>query len=150
MSFYADNNKITITDASSNVIFDTDRKMPAIVSILEGSIVIPARGTTRSQTNVFHTIASTNNSINFVMSACKIVGGSSYPWRDTVFNAAGSTITNLGWQAVNGWKIGAVRTINFEINNSTLQLREQYYNLFDTVSLASFTLKYKIYLGRYE
>jgi len=151
MSFYANNDSIKITDASGNTVFDTDRKMPAITNILEGTIIVPARGRTTSQTNILHTISSVDSENNFVLSACKVTGGSSYPWRDTVFNASGSTITNLGWQIISGsWRLGASRTINFEVNGNTLQLREQYYNLFNTVSLASFTLNYKIYLGRYE
>jgi len=151
MSFYASNNNIKITDIGGNTVFNTDWKMPTIVSILEGSITIPERGRVSTQTNSFHKIASVDPQISFVISTCKIKGGSSYPWKNTAFNSSGSTLTNLGWQSINDtWKIAAARTVNFEINNNTLQIREQYYNLFNTVALKSFTLKYKVYLGRYE
>lgn len=152
MSFYADNNKIEITDSSSNIIFNTDRKMPSIIDVLEGSIVIPARGNTTSQTVVMHTIGTTNASCNFILADSYIDGGSSYPWTDTHFNASGSVISNLGWQDLGGlnWRIGAGRTITFEINNGSVQLREEYYNLFNTLQLASFTLSYKLYIGRFD
>lgn len=151
MSFYASNNRIHITDASGNITFDTDRKMPAIIDVIQGTIVIPSRGTTSSQKTVFHNIGITNSASNFILASSYIDGGSTYPWRDTHFNASGSVLSNLGWQDIGSltWRLAAARTITFEVNNGTVRIREEFYNLFGSVQLASFTLSYKLYIGRF-
>jgi hypothetical protein len=152
MAFYADSGVIEITDTSLNTVFSTDWKMPTITHVFSGSLSIPARGRTTSNANVNYFIGSVDATSNFSVSTGKIVGGSTYPWRDTYFNSSGSVLTNLGWADLGNrnWRIRAARSLSVKIVNGSVYISEEYYNLFQTLSLRSFTFTYKIYIGRFE
>jgi hypothetical protein len=148
MSFYASNNRIFITDTGGQAVFDTDWKMPAITSIINGSMNFNTRGNT-GQTTVNHFIANVSASPEFVLSTSLITGNSTYPWVNTRFNSSGSTLTNLGWNLTDTWRLAGARTITFFVSGGQLFIREEYYNQFPSLQLASFSLSYKVYLGSF-
>jgi hypothetical protein len=149
MSFYASNNRIFLTNTGGQIVFDTDWKMPAITNIINGSMNFGTRGNT-GQTTVNHFIANVSASPEFVLSTSLITGNSAYPWINTRFNSSGSTLTNLGWSFTNGaWRLGGARTVTFFVSGGQLFIREEYYNQFPTLQLASFSLSYKVYLGSF-
>lgn len=149
MSFYANNNRIYVTNTAGSIVFDTDRQMPAITSVVNGAFSIPARGPGVGQTVAYHDIGSASGSPEFVLGVASITGGSSYPWVNTMFNCSGSVLTNLGWNYTDSWRLAGARAISFEVLNGRLYIREEYYNQFPTLNLATFTLNYKVYMGRY-
>jgi hypothetical protein len=149
MSFFASNNKISITNTANATIFDTDWKQPAITSILSGTFNLPARAPISGTQVILHNLGSAPASPEFVLVAGRITGGSDYPWGATNFNSSGSVITNLGWNFTDTWRIGAARSISFIVQSGALFLREEYYNVFPTVSIVSFNIQYKAYLGRF-
>lgn len=148
MTFTASNNSVVIKNSAGTVIFDTDRKMPAVTSIASGSISIPSRGGT-GQTATMHYLGAANGNPEFVLGSAIITGATSYPWVNTMINSSGSTLTNLGWNYTDTWRIAGARAITFEVISNALYLREEYYNQFPSLQLASFNLEYKVYLGRY-
>lgn len=149
MSFFAANDRIRVTNTAGTTIFDTDWKQPAITSIVSGSIALPTRGNTTT-TVVNRDIAAAPFNPTFVLATARISGSTTYPWVGTTFNSSGSTLTNLGWNFVNNaWRLAGARTVTFLVSNGRLILREEYYNQFPTLQLASFTLTYKVYLGSF-
>lgn len=148
MSFQASNNKISVSNSAGSVIFDTDRKMPAVTSILSGNIALPSRGGT-GQTVTHHYLGAASGNPEFVLASSIITGSTSYPWVNTMLNTSGSTVTNLGWNYTDTWRLAGARAVTFEVISGGLYLREEYYNQFPTLQLASFSLNYKVYLGRY-
>jgi hypothetical protein len=150
MSFTASNDRIIVSDANDLVVFDTDRKMPAITSVVSGTFNLSSRGTGQSQTVVNHLLANIQYNPEFVLAVASISGSASYPWVGTMFNSSGSTITNLSWGFTSGaWRLGAARAITFEVINNQLFLREEYFNVNPTLAIAAVSLEYKAYLGSY-
>ena len=151
-AFNASNDRIWVTNAAGEIIFDTDRKMPAIIDVVEGQLTLPQRGPGANQTVVHHFVKGPLDiDPEFVFATGVITGGSTYPWRETTFNASGSIITNLAWHKPDDvtWYLGACRTITFIVLNKTLYVAEEYYNRMETFLLQAFTLKYKVYLGAF-
>lgn len=150
MSFFADNNKITITNPDGSTRFSTDRKMPAIVDVRSGSITLPSRSAGSSGT-VFHNLGTTTSFADFITSNSRLSGVGQYPWSDVNISSSGSLITNIGWRDIGSltWRFAGFRCINFELSNGTVLLREDYWNGFPTISLQSFTINYILYIGRF-
>ena len=152
MSFYASNNKIRVTNSTGSDIFNTDWKMPAITSTLSGTKAMASRGTGNTTPVVVnHDLGAAPYSPSFVLAVAKITNYSGYPWANTMFNSSGSIISNLGWADVGGlnWRIKGARAITFYVSGGRLYLREEYYNGFNSLSLSSYNLEYKVYLGSY-
>jgi hypothetical protein len=152
MSFYASSDNIRITNSSGVEMFNTDWKMPAITSTLSGVIVMPSRGVGVTTTTVVnHDLGAAPYSPSFVLAVAKITNYSGYPWADTMFNSSGSVISNLAWVDTGSlnWKIRGARTITFYVSAGRLYLREEYYNGLASLSLSSYDLTYKVYLGSY-
>jgi hypothetical protein len=148
MSFYASNNRIYLTNTGGQIVFDTDWKMPAITNTVTGSITLPSRGNT-GQTAVNHYLANVSGSAEFVLATASISGGPSYPWVGTRFNSSGSVLTNLGWNITDVWRLAGARSISFFTSGGALYLREEFYNQFPTLQLASLTLNYRVYIGSF-
>lgn len=148
MSFYASNNRIYLTNTGGQVVFDTDWKMPAITNTVTGSITLPSRGNT-GQTAVNHYLANVFGSAEFVLATASISGGPRYPWVGTMFNSSGSVLTNLGWNTTGAWRLAGARSVSFFTSGGALYLREEFYNQFPTLQLASFTLNYRVYIGSF-
>jgi hypothetical protein len=149
MSFFASNNRIRLTNTANTTIFDTDWKQPTITSVVAGSISLPTRGNTTTVV-VNHDLGPAPFNPTFVLSTARISGSTTYPWVGTTFNSSGSTLANLGWALVSGvWRLAGARTVTFLVSNNRLILREEYYNQFPSLQLASFTLSYKVYLGSF-
>lgn len=148
MSFYASNNRIYLTNTGGQVVFDTDWKMPTITNTVTGSITLPSRGNT-GQTAVNHYLANVSGSAEFVLATASISGGTSYPWVGTMFNSSGSVLTNLGWNITDTWRLAGARSVSFFTSGSALYLREEFYNQFPALQLASFTLNYRVYIGSF-
>lgn len=148
MSFYASNNRIYLTNTAGSIIFDTDWKMPAVTSVVNGSITLPSRGNT-GQTAVNHYLAAVSGSPEFVLATANIAAGPSYPWVNTMFNSSGSVLTNLGWNITDTWRLAGARAVTFFVSGGALYLREEFFNQFPSLQLASFTINYRVYLGSY-
>lgn len=149
MSFFASNDRIYLTNTAGTTVFDTEWKMPAVTSIISGSITLPSRGgTTRVVTN--HLLAPAPHNPEFVLATASISAGTGYPWVNTTFNSSGSVLTNLGWNLTDAWRIAGARSITFIVLNGNLYLREEYYNQFPSLQLASFSISYKVYLGSFS
>lgn len=152
MSFIGTNNKIDITNTNNQLIFSTDWKMPAIISIVQGSITLPNRGNSAGNTIfIDHNLGSINPASNFVLSTIEITGTtSSYPWKNSKFNSTGTVISNLSWNLVNNaWRLSGCRSLTFQNKNGNLVLTEEYYNTNPRLQLSSVTLTYKVYTGRF-
>lgn len=149
MTFVATNNRIYITNTGGSVVFDTDRQMPAVTSVLTGNIDIPARGPGSGQTTASYYLGAATGNPQFVLSAAIITGSTTYPWVNTMFNSSGSVMTNLGWNYTDTWRLAGARSVTFVVSGGGLYLQEEFYNQFASINLASFSLNYKVYLGRY-
>jgi hypothetical protein len=149
MSFFAANDRIRVTNTNNITVFDTDWKQPTITSIVSGSINLPTRGNT-TRVVVNRNLAAAPFSPTFVLATADITGSTTYPWKGTRFNSSGSTLTNLGWSFTNNaWRLGGARAVTFLVSGGRLILREEYYNQFPSLQLASFTLNYKVFLGSF-
>lgn len=150
MSFFASNDQIRIVNTAGATIFDTDWKQPAITGIVTGSRNIPSRSPTSGTQVVLHDIGAAPNNPEFVLASAKLTGAGSYPWSDTSFNSSGSVISNLGWNFVSGtWRVSGARALTFVVSSGRLLIREEYYNVFPTLALSSFTIQFRVYLGRF-
>jgi hypothetical protein len=146
MSFFANNNRIFVTDTADNMIFDTDSKMPSITSVASGSLYITSRSPGNDGFKVYN-IQNVSYNPTFVLTMGYIVGDSDYPWSDTYFNASGTIITNLGWQS--SWEIGVMRTLSFYVKDNVLCLEENWFSHFSSISTKGFTIDFTCYLGSF-
>ena len=166
MSFEASNNRIKVTNTAGATVFDTDRRMPHITTVLSGSLTLPARpdgfGDTLGTAYLLGA-APHGETIIFPMVTTPIAGwngGSmSVPWQNVPFQATGTTIIAAGayYEQENFWRLVTyfIRTISFAIHNGNVYLIENYCAYWPGTTggggnyayPAQTTVNYKVYLG---
>lgn len=154
--FEASNERIRVTNAAGDTVFDTDEPMMTLFSVVEGTINLAAVSpfTTYWQGHLVSSDPLYPEGETPVILATGIIdGGSDYPWQDTTFNTSGCFITNLSWRDIpgRGWSLSAMRVVDFVFFQDSLGerlfLREQAANFNPALNLQPVTIHYKLYIG---
>lgn len=140
MSFTASNNRIVLTNRSGAHVFDTDRKMPAIVGVLSGSVSF--RGLYSEDNNVVLGYAGKN--VNFVYPTLKITSTSSSQYINggIPFSSPGSVLITAVWGPNGAFWASILSVVNE--GGVVIMRKRGRIEIVDGISV-----QYRIYLGRF-
>lgn len=161
MSFYANNNRIYVTDTVSNIVFDTDRKMFAVTDHIVGTVSIANKSSGSEVAEQYQSqyLATINPNADFVMGHCRAVSGPGDGGLPNIgiFNAGGSIL--WGWVVYS--RGGSARKtmyagwiFHFVAGGGQLLLTEEWWNIRVLSSDPSYTLvggtiNYSLYCGTF-
>ena len=153
MSFFASNNRIRVTNSGGTPVFDTDRKMPAILTTLSGTI------TTASYVGdigeVYHDLGAAPAGTELVFPTFRLTYPDlrpEYLWLPlgVPISAVGSTLVfggwSLDWAPEEAFNIAAF--VTFVVGNGRLYLYLDYSDQ-EAKGIPRMTFNYKVYLGRF-